>query len=160
MLPEPDYDVGYRKPPKHTRFKKGQSGNPRGRPRGSKNHATLLNEALDEKVTVTEHGQRRQITKRQAMYKQLANRAAQGEYRFTQTVLRQIEGQKQCTGVCGASCGDTPEQPISAVVVLPHNDRDPLDPELLEAYARVKHEYDMRKKRRRRQDPPEPDYLH
>ena len=46
---EPDYDVGYRKPPRHTRFTKGQSGNPRGRPPGAKN--------LNETVIVT--GRRR-----------------------------------------------------------------------------------------------------
>ena len=41
-----DYEVGYGKPPRHTWFKKGQSGNPRGRPCGSKNLKTLLSEAL------------------------------------------------------------------------------------------------------------------
>jgi hypothetical protein len=53
-----DYEVGYGKPPRHTRFAKGQSGNPRGRPRGAKNFNTLLEEALDEPVTVTENGGR------------------------------------------------------------------------------------------------------
>ena len=43
-----DYAVGYGKPPKHTRFKKGRSGNPRGRPRGAKNLSTLLFGALNE----------------------------------------------------------------------------------------------------------------
>ncbi len=42
------YDVGYRKPPKHTRFKPGQSGNPRGRPKGTKNLKTDLIEELGE----------------------------------------------------------------------------------------------------------------
>ena len=41
-MPDDDYAVGYKKPPLHTRFKKGQSGNPRGRPKGSKNFSTLL----------------------------------------------------------------------------------------------------------------------
>ena len=40
-----DYKVGYKRPPLHTRFQKGQSGNPRGRPKGSKNFSTLLSEA-------------------------------------------------------------------------------------------------------------------
>jgi hypothetical protein len=43
---EGDYEVGYGKPPRETRFAKGQSGNPRGRPSGAKNFATLLREAL------------------------------------------------------------------------------------------------------------------
>jgi Family of unknown function (DUF5681) len=57
------YAANYRKPPVHTRFKKGQSGNPRGRP--AKKLAALLAAALNEKVTVTENGKRRQVTKRE-----------------------------------------------------------------------------------------------
>ena len=45
-----DYEVGYGKPPRHSRFVKGQSGNPRGRPAGAKNFTTLLEEALNEPV--------------------------------------------------------------------------------------------------------------
>jgi hypothetical protein len=65
-----DYEVGYGKPPRHTRFAKGQSGNPRGRPCGAKNFTTLLEEALDEPVTVTENGGRRKVSKRQAIVTQ------------------------------------------------------------------------------------------
>lgn len=70
--------TGYGKPPVHTLFKKGQSFNPRGRPRGSKNNAILLKDALDQTVAITENGRRRHITKREAMFTQLANKAAQG----------------------------------------------------------------------------------
>ena len=45
-----DYEVGYGKPPRHTRFEPGRSGNPRGRPSRSKNLSTLLSEALSEPV--------------------------------------------------------------------------------------------------------------
>ena len=48
-----DYEVGYGKPPRHSQFVKGQSGNPRGRPAGAKNLKTLLNKALNELVIVT-----------------------------------------------------------------------------------------------------------
>ena len=65
------HEVGYGKPPRHTRFQKGRSGNPRGRPRGSKNLSTLLNEVLNERVLVAENRGRRKITKQQAMITQL-----------------------------------------------------------------------------------------
>ena len=76
--PEGDYEVGYKKPPVHTRFQKGQSGNPRGRPRGSKNLSTLLIEALDKLVVVTENGKRRKIAKRELGIAQLVNKFAMG----------------------------------------------------------------------------------
>jgi predicted phage terminase large subunit-like protein len=66
-----DYKVGFGKPPRHSRFVKGRSGNPRGRPRGLKNLATLFSEALNERVTVVENGRRRKITKREAVIAQL-----------------------------------------------------------------------------------------
>jgi hypothetical protein len=82
-----DYEVGYGKPPRHTRFKKGQSGNPRGRPSGSKNLATVLSEALNELVTVAENGGRRKITKRQAIITQLVNQSAKADWRATKILL-------------------------------------------------------------------------
>jgi len=69
-----EYAPNYRQPPLHTRFRKGQSGNPRGRPR--ENLAALLAAALNEKVTVTENGERGQITKREAVIAQLVNKSA------------------------------------------------------------------------------------
>jgi hypothetical protein len=93
-----DYEVGYGKPPRHTRFKKGQSGNPRGRPSGSKNLKTLLNEALDEPVVVSEEGRRRKITKREAIVTQLVNRSATADLRALKILLdtlREIEGQNE-----------------------------------------------------------------
>ena len=89
-----DYQVGYGKPPRHTQFAKGQSGNPRGRPSGSKNLATLVSEALNEMVIVTEDGGRRKITKREAIFKQLVNRSAKADWRAIKIlldILREIE---------------------------------------------------------------------
>src|SRR5437764_11953166 len=82
-----DFKVGYGKPPRHTRFKKGQSGNPRGRPSGSKNLTTVLSEALNELVTVAENGGRRKITKRQAIVTQLVNQSAKADWRATKILL-------------------------------------------------------------------------
>jgi len=87
-----EYAANYRKPPEHTRFKKGQSGNPRGRT--PKNLPALLAAALNEKVTVTENGKRRQITKREAVIAQLVNKSAAAELRATKMLidmLRDVE---------------------------------------------------------------------
>jgi hypothetical protein len=95
---EANYEVGYGKPPCHTRFVKGQSGNPRGRPPGTKNLKTLLSEALNEMVIVTENGGRRKVTKRQAIITQLVNRSAIADFRAIKILLdlvRDIEGQTE-----------------------------------------------------------------
>ena len=84
---ESDYRVGYGKPPRHSRFQRGQSGNPRGRPSGSKNLSTLLSEALNEPVIVTENGKRRKISKRQAVITQLVNQSAKGDFRAAKILL-------------------------------------------------------------------------
>jgi hypothetical protein len=82
-----DYEVGYRKPPRRTRFEPGRSGNPRGRPRGKKNLSTLLSDALDELVIVVENGRRRTIPKREAIVTQLVNRSAKADLKATQILL-------------------------------------------------------------------------
>jgi hypothetical protein len=75
--------VGYCRPPLTTRFRPGQSGNPRGRPKGARNLSTVVAAALSERVAVNENGRRRRITKLEAAIKQLVNRAASGEARAT-----------------------------------------------------------------------------
>jgi hypothetical protein len=76
-----DYEVGFGKPPTGTRFKKGQSGNSKGRPKGALNLATVLAKTLREKVIINENGQRKVITKLEAAVKQLVNKAASGDLR-------------------------------------------------------------------------------
>jgi len=78
--------VGYGKPPEVTGFKKGLSGNPKGRPKGSLNVATAFTKALREKVVINENGQRKTVTKLEAALKQLVNQAASGNLR----ALRQL----------------------------------------------------------------------
>jgi hypothetical protein len=87
-----DYAVGRGKPPVHTRFKKGQSGNPRG-PR-PKNLPAPLIEALNEPVTATIDGERREITKHEAVVTQLVNKSAAADLR-DQDACRYAEGRRE-----------------------------------------------------------------
>ena len=85
--PIADSKVGYCHPPESTRFTKGQSGNPKGRPKGTRNVATILAAALRERVVINENGQRKTISKLDAGVKQLVNKAASGDLRALQSLL-------------------------------------------------------------------------
>ena len=76
-----EYEVGYGRPPSHTRFQKGRSGNPRGRPKGARNLATDLAEELNEVIEVRENGTVRRISKQRAMVKSLAAQTLKGNAR-------------------------------------------------------------------------------
>jgi hypothetical protein len=80
-LPTPIEQVSFCRPPQATRFKKGVSGNPKGRPKHSLNVATAFTKALSEKVVINEGGQRKTVTKLEAALKQLVNKAASGDHR-------------------------------------------------------------------------------
>ncbi len=74
-----EYTVGYRRPPSHAQFKKGQSGNPRGRIKKTKSFLALLADELEERVLINEGGTKKWITKREALAKQFANKGAAGD---------------------------------------------------------------------------------
>ena len=85
-------NVGYKRPPPHTRFKPGESGNPKGRPSGTKNLRTDLSEELAERITVTEGGQRLVISKQRAMLKSLFAKAMKGETAAARALINLIVG--------------------------------------------------------------------
>src|SRR5258708_34284104 len=89
---EHDYQVGPGRPPLHTRFKKGQSGNPGGRSR--KTLPALLADALDETVSITLDGERRRITKRQAVVHQLVDKSATADLRATKLLFDMIKNSR------------------------------------------------------------------
>jgi hypothetical protein len=82
-----DYEVGYGKPPKTSRFKRGQSGNPKGRPKGRRNLATEFKTELSKLVTVRENGESRRVSKRVAILKSLLAKALSGDVKAITAVF-------------------------------------------------------------------------
>jgi hypothetical protein len=77
--PGDPYEVGFGKPPKHTRFKKGRSGNPKGRPRKKPDLYGELTKVLRERVTITVDGQPEKVTVQEALLLRLRDEALRGE---------------------------------------------------------------------------------
>lgn len=75
------YEVGKGKPPKSFRFKRGQSGNPKGRPKGKRNLATEIEEILTAQVPISENGRKRKVTSRMAALMKLRKKALEGDGR-------------------------------------------------------------------------------
>jgi hypothetical protein len=76
-----DYDVGYGRPPKHSQWKKGQSGNKRGRPKGAESLRSILEDEQNELVTITENGVQKRITKMRVAVKAAWAKAMKGDAR-------------------------------------------------------------------------------
>jgi Family of unknown function (DUF5681) len=112
-----DYAVGYGKPPVHSRFKKGQSGNPRGRRAEPTSLAAILLDALRQKVVVATNGRRRRITKREAVIAQLVDKSAAADLRATKILLDML--------------ADIERQAAARTPETPHP--NPADLELLDA---------------------------
>jgi len=106
-MSEKNYQIGYGKPPRHSRFKQGEpSANPRGRPR--KNMTALLVEGLNKKVTVTENGRRRKVTLREAITSQLINQSASADLRATKMLLDLIKDAERQTAAAAAAAPEPP----------------------------------------------------
>lgn len=81
------YEIGYRRPPKSGQFTKGKTGNPRGRPKGSKSFMSLLAKELGQSIVVNENGKKKTITRLQAMVKKMVSGALNGDQKAMLTLV-------------------------------------------------------------------------
>jgi hypothetical protein len=95
-----DHRVGYRRPPRHSRFQPGQSGNPRGRPQGVKSLPDIVRKIIGQKVTVTENGRARRVPRLEAILLRAAGEASRGDPPALRLLLQLTEryGESAQTG--------------------------------------------------------------
>jgi len=92
------YTVGYRKPPRHTQFKPGQSGNAKGRPKKATAVDDVLYEEFNRFVTITEGRKRRRLSKLRVVVRQNINKAANGDLRAAAMLLKLLGSHKSDGG--------------------------------------------------------------
>lgn len=101
----PDYEVGRGKPPKESRFKPGQSGNPGGRRKGSTNVRTIVTLVLESEIELIENGKKRKISLVEALLKRQAQEALRGNNKAINDLLDRYERH------CPATAEDRVELP-------------------------------------------------
>ena len=85
------YEVGYGRPPRHSRFRPGKSGNPKGRPKGSKSLKAILEAALSSPVTIPENGVPKKFSLQELLFKAMIGKAVKGDARATALLVRLME---------------------------------------------------------------------
>jgi len=109
-----DYEVGYGRPPKKHQFQKGKSGNPRGKPKGSRSTAALVEEELNRLVEVTEDGRTRKISLRQVIVRAQIAKAAKGSVRHAEWLeARDAKG----SGLQPDPFAGVPREPDGRIVI-------------------------------------------
>lgn len=123
--------VGFGHPPHHAQFKKGHSGNPKGRPKGSKNVSTYIDEELKRIVTVTENGKRKKIPKAKALAKRVVNGAVAGETKMVPMLLNrdQAQADQQANGPSLAMPFTADDEAVIKSIVDRIRASEPLSPD-------------------------------
>ena len=118
-----DYVVGYRRPPKATQFAAGKSGNPKGRPKGSRSVGAVLKDILQQKIAVTENGKTRRIPALEVMLRRLVNDAMRGDPNAIRLLFSLIDRYSDSPEAFNA------KNVTGTVVILPSNGRETLEPD-------------------------------
>jgi hypothetical protein len=109
--------VGYKHPPQEHQFRRGQSGNPNGRPKGTRNFKSELREELNELIRVRDGDREIEVSKQRALIKRLVASAIEGNERAAATLL----------GICVRAFADADDDDAAEV---------PEDREIVEAFTK------------------------
>lgn len=128
-----DYEVGYGKPPKSRQYKKGKSGNPSGRPSGSKNLKTDIEDVLAETIPVKEGGRSKRVSKQRAVVMALVVKAMKGDVRAVNALfsmmLRLLPQEEVMEGLSALGADDAAILEAFAKQVLANNTSQETDDE-------------------------------
>jgi hypothetical protein len=102
--------VGYGRPPAHTRFKPGQSGNPKGRRKGQRNIHTVLDEALSQRIVIREGDRTRSLTKLDGVILTMVNAALKGDAKAQAALIAVMRS----TGMTGEPPAANDQKPLTA----------------------------------------------
>lgn len=114
------YQVGYGKPPKHSQFKKGQSGNPKGRPKKKSRQpqAVDVTDVLAEPVEIVDvNGRRKQVSSAEAMYRRQLQKGIEGDFRSLKAIITAFHEQGYLTDG-DPEIGGTVEIPNSMPIAM------------------------------------------
>jgi hypothetical protein len=110
-----NYEVGYGRPPRQTQFRKGQSGNPNGRPKGSKNLKTIVEEVFNSRIQVRQGGKVRTMTKMEAIVEKMFEGALKGDSKARAETIRLVGAYlEQTSAAVGNTIGKTGEEIVKA----------------------------------------------
>ena len=152
-----DDEVGYGKPPKSGQFKPGQSGNPRGRPKGARNVNTLMQRELARKIVASVDGERKSISALEVMVRQLIQDGLKGKASDRIKVLAAID--KYCPQIL---MEDLTPSTIEVLFVSPEGHPDvlrPTDEERAFLRKALKERRAKEKKKRQTEEPADWDFL-
>ncbi|WP_052261788.1 DUF5681 domain-containing protein [Leisingera sp. ANG-M1] len=116
---ESEYEVGYAKPPKRTQFKKGQSGNPKGRPKGAKGFNASLKREMESEVIIREGGREVKVSKAEAAAKRFLAKALHGDMGALKTLMQfdadlQAKVEKEAGQVAQVTAPDQTDEDVLA----------------------------------------------
>ena len=85
-----DYEVGYGKPPKDSQFKKGESGNPRGRMKNTRNLKTDLTKILEKRISVRDGERKFKVSGQEGMLMSLMSKCLKGDTKAINTLINLV----------------------------------------------------------------------